>query len=90
VSPSSDRRKGTDGGDKAAARYEVRIRARAPSKRELQVRERAAELSRRDPDRFISVVRDAARRERAGADPTSALEQALKRAATKPPDSGSA
>lgn len=68
----------------------MRIRAKAPSKRELQVRERAAEISRRDPNRFLSVVRDAARRERAGADPTSALEQALKRASAKPPDSEAA
>jgi hypothetical protein len=35
------------------------------------------ELCRQDPDRFFSMVRDCDRREREGADPVDALEQAL-------------
>jgi hypothetical protein len=47
------------------------------SKHELTVRLRAATLGRDDPEGFFAVVRDSQQRERSGADPVDALEQAL-------------
>jgi hypothetical protein len=64
---------------------DVNRRAQDPFRRrkhELTVRLRAATLGRDDPEGFFAVVRDSQERERAGADPVDALEQALDAAST--------
>jgi hypothetical protein len=63
-------------------------RARLADEHELSVRLRAATLCGEEPERFFRVVRDSDRREREGADPVDALEQALDAAGA--PHSGTA
>jgi hypothetical protein len=77
VSPPSKRRKPAEP-YAVTNPYDVRIPSEGLTKRELRLRRRAANLSRRDPELFFAVVREAATRERGGVDPVTALEEALK------------